>query len=291
MALERCTQWLAKLTIVYSLSINSLHAAVNLNYISPMGTENWHMSGNRLRCGLALTIPNYGIAYFEQYAARPAHFIMSYWQQVQNPRPTAVVAKPPVWKPGGQVFLVAKTSITPGEYALYLPRDPAIKLLNYLAEGYQTSFQYMSEQGFPTSVSLSPIRFQKVYAKYQRCLGALLPFDYESVRESIVLFENNSYELSETAKKQLRKVAEYSHADHSVKRIKIAGYTDDTGRKSYNNAVSEDRAEAVKEYLLDLGVQEEDISITWYGIKNPAAPNDTEAGKAINRRVIIKIIK
>lgn len=291
MALESCMQGLARMAILWGLSIAPLNAAINLNYANPMGAENWHMSGNRLRCGLALTVPNYGIAYFEQYAAKPAHFIMSYWQQVEKPHPTVVFAKPPVWKPGNQVFLVTKTSINPGEYALYLPRESAIKLLNYLAEGYQTSFQYLSEEGFPISVSLSPIHFQKVYAKYQRCLGDLLPFDYSSVKTSVILFDKDNSELSEVAKQQLKKVAEYQRADHSVKRIKIAGYADDTGRKSYNNAISQDRAESVKDYLLDLGLQEEDLSITWYGIQNPAASNDTEVGKAINRRVVVTIIK
>jgi outer membrane protein OmpA-like peptidoglycan-associated protein len=291
MVLETGTKRLLRIALVIAISMGSAHAAVNLYYENPMGTEDWHMTGNRLRCGLALTVPNYGVAYFEQYAAKPAHFIMSYWQQVEKPRPATVFVKSPVWKPGGPVFLVARTSIHPGEYAFYLPREPAIKLLNYLSSGYQSSFQYLSAEGFPTSVSLSPIRFQKVYAKYQRCLGRLLPFDYSSVKMSVVLFDKDNYELSEAAKEQLRKVAEYCHADSSVKRVKIAGYTDDTGRKSYNNAVSQDRAETVRDYLLDLGLQEEELSITWYGIKNPVASNDTEAGKAINRRVVVKIIK
>ena len=63
------------------------------------------------------------------------------------------------------------------------------------------------------------------------------------------------------------------------------------GRKSYNNAISEDRAKSVKAYLLSLGVEEGRISTTWYGIKYPIATNNTEEGRKLNRRVVVDILK
>ena len=47
----------------------------------------------------------------------------------------------------------------------------------------------------------------------------------------------------------------------------------------------------VRDYLLSLGLPESRLLITWYCLKNPAAPNDTEAGKIANRRVVVKILK
>ncbi|CEK12116.1 flagellar protein MotY [Legionella hackeliae] len=269
----------------------SAMATVHVDYASPMGDENWRMSGSKLRCGLSLTVPNYGIAYFEQYAAKPPHFILSKWQQVQKQLPAVVYAAPPIWKPQGKSYFISKTTVNPGEYGLYLPREPALKVLTYLAEGFQTKFEYQSEEGFPVTVALSPVHFQRVYAKYQRCLGNLLPFDYASVKTTIIYFDSDSFELSDEAKKLLKKVAIYSRVDQQVKKIKIAGYTDDTGRKSYNNAVSEARAKAVASYLQSQGVREDRLSVTWFGIKDPVAPNDSEAGKTLNRRTVVKIIK
>ncbi|ASQ44685.1 flagellar protein MotY [Legionella clemsonensis] len=277
-------------TLCWLLPMSTL-AAVHVDYASPMGDENWRMSGNKLRCGLALTVPNYGIAYFEQYAAKSPHFILSKWQQVQKQLPAVVYATPPVWKPYGKSYFITKTTVNPGQYGFYLPREPALKILAFLAEGFQAKFEYQSEEGFPVTVALSPVRFQPVYAKYQRCLGNLLPFDYDSVKTSIIYFNTDSFELSDEAKEQLRKVAIYSRADRQVRKIQIAGYTDDTGRKSYNNAVSEARAKAVANYLRSQGVSVERLSVTWYGIKDPVAPNDSEAGKTLNRRVMVKMIK
>ncbi|KTD66300.1 flagellar protein MotY [Legionella spiritensis] len=282
--------------IIPLLLINGLcsfpaKARVAVVYASPMGDENWRMSGNRLRCGLALTIPDYGVAYFEQYAAKAPHFILHKWQQVERPLTAAVYANQPVWKPQGASHFIAKTVISPGKYGIYLKREAALKALTYLAQGFQTRISYQSEQGFPVSVSLSPVRFQTVYAKYQKCLGSLLPFDYASVKTSVLLFETDDDTLSDAGKRQLQHVAQYVREDHKVKRISITGYADNRGRKSYNNAISEARAVAVKRYLLQLRVRKDLLDTTWVGVNDPAASNDTEEGMAQNRRVVIIIEK
>lgn len=51
------------------------------NFHAPMGEQKWRVSSSRLRCGLSLKILDYGIAYFEQYATKDPHFIMSNWQR------------------------------------------------------------------------------------------------------------------------------------------------------------------------------------------------------------------
>lgn len=266
-------------------------AIVPVQYKSPMGYEKWKMTGNRLRCGLSLVIPNYGIAYFEQYAAASPHFIMSKWEQVQRALPATVYVKEPVWKPRGLSFFITKAAITPGEFALFLPRDPALSALTYLAKGYNARIQYRSEQGFPVTVILSPIHFQPVYSKYQRCLGNLLPFNYEQIKTTVLLFDNNDYRLEDAQKAQLKRIVTYVHADPQVKKINISGYSDDRGRKSINNAMSEARAKAVEKFLLSQGITKDMIYTTWFGILDPVAPNTTEGGMALNRRVIVEIEK
>lgn len=277
------------------LVINTLGYAMDnptrITYISPLGDENWRMTGSRLRCGLSLTIPNYGIAYFEQYAARPPHFILSKWEQVERQLPATVMATPPMWKPFQKPFFISNTVISPGKYGIYLSRDPALKALTFLAQGYQTIFQYISEQKFAVTVSISPVNFQKVYARYQQCLGNLLPFGFNKVAKSIFRYDVDSFMLSEEDKDQLDKVAEYCQADTSIKKINIAGYTDDTGRRSYNNAISEYRAKEVEKYLLKKGIREYRIHTIWFGIKDPVASNETEEGRAANRRVEIILSK
>ncbi|WP_369410906.1 OmpA family protein [Legionella bononiensis] len=274
------------------LYMTSAIAVPHIDYASPMGDEQWKMSGNPLRCGLSLVIPNYGIGYFEQYATKTPHFILRKWDQVQKSLPAQVVAKPPVWKPLLlNSYVVARSYIKPGEYGIYLNREPALKLLVFLSQGYQANFNYLSEEGFSVTVSLSPVRFQKVYSKYQQCLGGLLPFDYEDVKETVFHFGIDSKMLTDEDKSQLRRIAQYVAADMQIDVIRIVGYADESGRKGYNNAVSQFRAEAVKNYLLWLGVPKRKLSVTWFGALKPIARNDTDEGRAANRRVVIELIK
>lgn len=266
-------------------------SAPQVSFASPMGDEKWSMSGNPIRCGLSLTIPNYGVGYFEQYATQSPHFILRKWEQVQRSIPAQVVASSPVWKPEGRTIFVSRTFIKPGEYGIFLTREPTLKLLTYLSQGFQANFAYHSEEGFNVSVALSPIRFQKVYSKYQRCLGSLLPFNYDQVKESVFHFGIDSNELTDADKKQLRRIAQYAAADIQIEVIKVSGYADESGRKGYNNAVSQYRAEAVRNYLLKLGVPKKKLSVTWFGAKKPVARNDTDDGRAANRRVVVDLVK
>ncbi|RUR20573.1 OmpA family protein [Legionella sp. km535] len=274
------------------LYMTSAMAVPHIDYASPMGAEKWKMSGNPLRCGLSLAIPNYGIGYFEQYATKPPHFILRKWDQVQRALPAQVLAKPPVWKPSlTNSYVVARSFIKPGEYGIYLGREPALKLLIFLSQGYQANFNYLSEEGFSVTVALSPIRFQKVYAKYQQCLGGLLPFSYDDVKETVFHFGIDSRVLTDEDKAQLRRIAQYVAADMQVDVIRVVGYADESGRKGYNNAISQFRAEAVKNYLIWLGVPKSKLSVTWVGALKPIARNDTDEGRAANRRVVIELIK
>lgn len=273
-------------------TMHSAIAAPLVHYASLMGDENWHMSGTPLRCGLALTIPNYGIGYFEQYATKQPHFILRKWDQVQRAIPAQVIAVPPVWKPAqNNSFVFGRVYIKPGEFGLFMDRGPTLKMLTFLSQGYQIQVNYLSEEGFAINVSLSPIRFNKVYTKYQKCLGALLSFDYDDVKESIFHFDLDSRTLSDAYKIQLRKIAKYVSVDGQIDKIRVVGYADESGRKGYNNAISQFRAEAVKNYLIWLGVPKSKLSVTWVGAKYPVARNDTDEGRAANRRVIITLIK
>lgn len=276
----------------YVFAISTTFAMGHVNYAFPMGSEHsWRVSGNPIRCGLSLTIPNYGIGYFEQFAAQPPHFVLRKWDEVPHPLPARIIARPPEWKPAGSVFAVGNLMVNPGAYGIFLKRDSALKLLTYLSQGYETTFNYRSELGFNVTVALTPVGFQKPYSRYQECLSHLLPFGFNRVKESVFHFAPDSRELNEEDKVQLRRIARYVAADPQIKLIRIVGYADETGRKGYNNAISQYRAQTVQNYLVTLGVPEEQLSVTWYGALKPVARNDTDSGRAANRRVVISLIK
>lgn len=73
--------------------------------------------------------------------------------------------------------------------------------------------------------------------------------------------------------------------------VEISGYTDDRGSRGSNMTLSQNRAEAVKEWLVNKGISASRITAVGYGPGNPIASNDTEEGRYKNRRIEFKRIK
>jgi len=67
--------------------------------------------------------------------------------------------------------------------------------------------------------------------------------------------------------------------------IEIAGHTDTDGEDTFNQTLSEKRAQAVSDYLVKAGLPADRFTATGYGSTQPVATNDTDEGKAQNRRI------
>ena len=104
-----------------------------------------------------------------------------------------------------------------------------------------------------------------------------------------VNFDFNSSELRDEDKNKLETIFGIIEAA-SAYEIEIAGHTDSKGSTVYNDSLALSRAEALKVYFLQKGLNEEDMSITAHGENQPISDNETERGRDINRRteVIIK---
>ena len=73
--------------------------------------------------------------------------------------------------------------------------------------------------------------------------------------------------------------------------VEIEGYTDYIDTKEYNQKLSEERAQTVKNYLVSKGIAEGRLTTIGFGKSNPIADNTTEEGRAMNRRIVFRIIK
>ncbi len=104
-----------------------------------------------------------------------------------------------------------------------------------------------------------------------------------------VYFETGKSVLTQTSQDQVKNIAlilkNYPQAS-----IKIGGYTDNTGNADINKKVSDERAKIVSKELVKLGAaQNQVVEAVGYGPEHPIATNDTEEGKAQNRRVDLKV--
>ncbi|WP_300271583.1 OmpA family protein [Halomonas sp.] len=105
---------------------------------------------------------------------------------------------------------------------------------------------------------------------------------------SEVTFGFDSSELTPNARNALNDVARIL-TQYDDTRVNIAGHTDSTGDAGYNQRLSERRAQAVGNYLMNAGVAGARLNMVGYGENQPVASNNTEAGRAQNRRVEITL--
>lgn len=99
-----------------------------------------------------------------------------------------------------------------------------------------------------------------------------------------VLFAFNKYDLKPEAREKLAKVSGILLAYPDLK-VQVEGYTDIIGSDEYNQKLSEERADTVRDYLVAQNVQSNNITAEGYGKSHPIADNSTAEGRAQNRRV------
>lgn len=103
-------------------------------------------------------------------------------------------------------------------------------------------------------------------------------------------FETNKSVIKPSSYNELDELVRYLELKPDIK-IEVAGHTDSDGSESSNMTLSQNRAKAVKDYLISKGITADRIIAKGYGESKPIADNGSEAGKALNRRTEIHIIK
>ena len=105
-----------------------------------------------------------------------------------------------------------------------------------------------------------------------------------------VYFKTGSDQLNDNAKRMLRSISQ-TLKNNPKMRIEIAGHTDDTGSDAVNQNLSTRRAASAKKQLIDLGVSANTLTVKGYGDSKPVASNETNEGRAANRRVELRIVE
>jgi hypothetical protein len=99
-----------------------------------------------------------------------------------------------------------------------------------------------------------------------------------------ILFDFDSTEIKPRYHSALEVIIAVLKKNPGIK-IEIQGHTDNTGPESYNQMLSEKRALAVKEYIVNKGIESDRIKAVGFGATQNVASNETDAGRALNRRI------
>jgi outer membrane protein OmpA-like peptidoglycan-associated protein len=105
-----------------------------------------------------------------------------------------------------------------------------------------------------------------------------------------VKFRLESSQLSPEAQTRLADFVQKLKTDNQNVYVEIQGHTDKSGSEQANMRLGEERAESVRRFMNQQGVPLNRMSTISYGAQSPAAPNNTRAGRAQNRRVVLIVM-
>lgn len=129
---------------------------------------------------------------------------------------------------------------------------------------------------------------------YQEITGRelkLIPIEVgQSIRLNNIFFDTGKSELRPESGPELDRLVTTLN-DQPKMTIEVRGHTDNTGSNALNEKLSQDRADAVREYFISKGIEPDRIGSKGFGETKPVSTNDTEAGRQQNRRVEFVILK
>jgi outer membrane protein OmpA-like peptidoglycan-associated protein len=111
-----------------------------------------------------------------------------------------------------------------------------------------------------------------------------------SITLNNVFFETNKFDLNPESQAELNRLVKYLQENPSFE-VEVAGHTDNVGNNTANDLLSFNRASAVAKYLVGQGLKKERLQVKGYGEDKPIATNDSEQGRAQNRRVEFNLLK
>jgi outer membrane protein OmpA-like peptidoglycan-associated protein len=106
----------------------------------------------------------------------------------------------------------------------------------------------------------------------------------------LIFFDFDKFDLKDESRPELERVIEFLKDNPEIK-VRIEGHTDDVGTDDYNDKLSQNRANAVKQYIVSAGIDGSRISTKGFGKRQPLVKDKTEEARAMNRRVEMKILE
>jgi len=128
------------------------------------------------------------------------------------------------------------------------------------------------------------------YNKPYKLQIPLQPIDTGIIELKNIFFDVNKWDLKAESKAELQKIITFLKANPTLK-VEFSGHTDNSGDKAFNKTLSNNRAKAIYDYVIEKGnLPATNLSYKGYGDTKPKAPNDTPENKAKNRRTELKIL-
>jgi len=251
------------------------------------GIENsqWYLADSVFECSLVHEVPGYGRAVFRHKAGEDLMFFLESEIPVMRSGQGQLVVEAPAWRPGVAPRALGAVRVSSSRRAVSLGDREATRIADGLLDGMRPTLTRTAKHDDRlVRVHLSNVNFAGQWQQYRECASGLLPVNYDQIRRSRIPFASASTRLSAADRALLDDIVTFIKADSTVERIFVDGHSDSVGSRIDNRALSEERANAVAEYLRFRGIDENMLTVRAHGDQYPASRRPAE-----NRRVNIRL--
>ncbi|HET8705831.1 MAG TPA: OmpA family protein [Pseudomonadales bacterium] len=257
-------------------------------YSARLDVAKWQNDSTALECKLWQDVPMYGRAVFSMKPGSKLSFYLDSRRPSISSGRAVIKSVAPLWKSGVRERNLGTASVTTGKRPVVVGDDMASRMIAELELGMFPRVQLNGfYQGHSIDVDVSSVNFQRAYLAYQDCVANLSPWTLDELARTMVNFEFDKSNLQENAEQRLDALVNLIKNDSTIKSIAVDGHTDAKGSVDYNYALSERRANAVKAYLIQAGIPEDKIKVGFHSKLNPLTENQSDNGRAKNRRVTV----
>lgn len=260
---------------------------------APLTDTRWQVTETPLECTLSQPIADFGEAKFQRKSGDSLQLIFttkSYPSTQGNVN--FEIAQAP-WQNIEQRIPMTTISAEKGQTEFILSEPFSNQALTQIQEGRFPTLRYNS-LNIPDEISvlLSTVHLADSMPAFEQCLDSLPSYSFKDISKLTVYFSSELADLTPHAKQALTKLADYVKMDSTVKRITISGHTDNHGRRRLNQALSESRAIAIKNFLTtQCEIPEALISTSFHLEWKPISSNKSVSGRALNRRAEVEVFR
>jgi outer membrane protein OmpA-like peptidoglycan-associated protein len=234
-----------------------------VQYFEPGYTGQWEVKSSRMLCTLLQKIPQHGRVEFRQGVGQPLDFVL----YVDNPPAGTGMAhlrsEPPLWTHYTKATDLGIIEIESGENAVTASSEWARHMMTDLGQGMQPTLQYWDSADAQNDikVTLSAHTFKMGLDNFNVCRSQLLRYEFDKVHITVLNFNTDSSKILKPTYKQLNEVVEILQTDAGIKLIEVEIYTPTKELVQYNFRLATRRAQAVRDYLIQMGIDEEKLKI------------------------------
>jgi OOP family OmpA-OmpF porin len=205
-------------------------------------------------------------------------------------------------RPALVMFFLSILSLTTALYADeaemvkgYVTSSNGEVFKNSFGECWRSSYDETSEKleecGYEKAVEEEPVVVELEVIASENAITSTTTVVEDIEFEAALLFAFDSAQLSDDGKALIdERIAKYKGKGELTSQVTVIGHTDSTGPEAYNQKLSERRARAVADYLLQhSNIVDDDIDIIGKGESEPVATNSTSEGRRLNRRVTVQL--